>query len=201
MSIPTRTLDDASRAFGPAGVRADELPSVRELFELVHRQMRGFVGPRPELDDLVQTAFWELRGALQSFEGRASVATFSHAVCYRVWLMLLRWTSRWLRRFAFTLQGELPEAPHESPGPLELLQQRERHQRLYRALETITPKRRAVLVMHDLGGLSIEEIAEVVSAKPATVRSRLRDGRKLLGVALRADAYFGDEACSKETDP
>jgi RNA polymerase sigma-70 factor (ECF subfamily) len=201
LSNPTRTIDEASAAFRAAGVRAEELPTARELFELVHRQMRGFVGPRPDLDDLVQTAFWELREALERFQGRASVATYSHAVCYRVWLKHLRWTSRWLRRFAFTLQGELPETSHDSPGPLELMQQRERYQRLYRALETITPKRRAVVVMHDLGGLSIEEIAEVVSAKPATVRSRLRDGRKLLGVALRADPYFGDEACSKEENP
>jgi RNA polymerase sigma-70 factor, ECF subfamily len=201
LSTPLRTLDEVSRDFRAAGARADGLPSARELFELVHRQMRGFVGPRPELDDLVQTAFWELQGALERFEGRASVSTFSHAVCYRVWLKHLRWTSRWLRRFAFSAHGELPETPHDFPGPLELLQQRERHQRLYRALDTIAPKRRAVLVMHDLGDMSIEEIAEVVSAKPATVRSRLRDGRKLLGVALRADAYFGDEACSKEMDP
>jgi hypothetical protein len=38
----------------------------------------------------------------------------------------------------------------------------------------------------------------VVGANLNTVRSRLRDGRRLLAQALERDPYFGDGACSEE---
>lgn len=80
----------------------------------------------------------------------------------------------------------------------ELLEQRERAGRLRQALEQVSPKRRLVVVLHDLEELELEEIAAIVGANLHTVRSRLRDGRRLLAQALERDPYFGDGACSEE---
>ena len=52
-------------------------------------------------------------------------------------------------------------------------------------------------MLHDLDELEIDEIAVIVGANPLTVRSRLRDGRKLLARALENDPYFGSEACKE----
>ncbi len=80
----------------------------------------------------------------------------------------------------------------------ELLEQRERAARLRQALEQVSPKRRLVVVLHDLEELELDENAAIVGANLHTVRSRLRDGRRLLAQALERDPYFGDGACSEE---
>ena len=43
------------------------------------------------------------------------------------------------------------------------------------------------MILHDLQAMSVEQIADIVSAHPNTVRSRLRDGRKRLAEELRRD--------------
>jgi len=83
-------------------------------------------------------------------------------------------------------------------APDDRVEEQRRAQRLRRALEELSPKRRDVIVLHEIEGLSIEEIAQIVGAAPVAVRSRLRDGRKMLATILANDPYFGDEACRME---
>jgi RNA polymerase sigma-70 factor (ECF subfamily) len=61
---------------------------------------------------------------------------------------------------------------------------------VYEALDRLPPAKRAVLVMHDLEGLSFSEIALAVGANERTLRSRLRDGRRKLAEQLRNDPLF-----------
>ena len=170
-----------------------------EVFALVYKQMRALTACRSrDLDDLVQIAAERALRALDSFEGRADLSTWTYRICYRTLLTHQRSHGRWLRRFI--LDNETVEAADESLGADESLEQHERARRLRAALASLSPKHRAVVVLHDLEGLSVVEIAEVVSAKHNTVRSRLRDGRRALSRALADDPYFGEEACRSGGD-
>jgi RNA polymerase sigma-70 factor (ECF subfamily) len=172
-----------------------------ELFALVYRQMRGFAGLSQDIDDLVQIALEQVVRGRPTFGARAAISTWTHQICYRTWLKHRRWYGRWLRRFSLTDDGTLPEPGGSELATVDALEQREREKRLHAALERISPKRRAVVVLHDLQGLGVEEIALIVEAPPLTVKSRLRDGRKLLTQALADDPYFGEAAARKEPQP
>ncbi len=50
--------------------------------------------------------------------------------------------------------------------------------RCYRILDTLPPKKRTVLVLHEIQGLDIKEIAAIVKAPQVTVRTRLHYARK-----------------------
>ena len=50
------------------------------------------------------------------------------------------------------------------------------------------------MILHDLEGLPLGEVVEIVGANLLTVRSRLRDGRRRLLAELAGDPYFGDGA-------
>lgn len=169
-----------------------------EIFGLVYRQMRSLVGRRPEFDDLVQTAAEQTLRSLGSFEGRSKLSTWTYRICYLTLLKHERWYRRWLRRFALAEPADLVEMPQQAPGTDADFEKMERSARLRRAIERLSAKRRAVVILHDLEGLSIEQIAGVVRANALTVRSRLRDGRQALSTILSNDAYFGDEACRRE---
>jgi RNA polymerase sigma-70 factor (ECF subfamily) len=169
------------------------------LLSLIYRQIRALRPHAADIDDLVQTAAEQALRALPSFERRSKLSTWTYRICYLTLLKHERWYRRWLRRFALTVAGELPEsatADHAAGVELEL---RERAARLHVALGQLSPKRRTVLVLHDLEGLTIDEVALVVSANPRTVRSRLRDARTALARLLAKDPYFGESACQESS--
>jgi RNA polymerase sigma-70 factor (ECF subfamily) len=185
-----------------APVRREASPAAtaEEVFALVYRQMRTLAGRR-DVDDLVQRAAEHAIRGLPSFEGRSQLATWTFRICYLTLKKHERWYRRWLRRFALTEDGELPEAAADGPRGEEAVEKHERLARLRRAMDELSPKRRAVLVLHDIEGLSVDEIASIVRAAPVAVRSRLRDGRKALARLLAGDPYFGEVARGKEGEP
>ncbi len=74
------------------------------------------------------------------------------------------------------------------------MQELERAKKLHHALDTLPPAKRAVLVLHDLEGLEMKEVAGIVGTNERTVRSRLRDGRKKLADLLGDDPLFQEAA-------
>jgi RNA polymerase sigma-70 factor (ECF subfamily) len=198
-------LDAVAAADGPPAAEQAR-PTVTddaradEVFALVYRQIRRLAGPR-DADELAQVAALQALRSLPSFEGRSQLATWTFRICYLTVRKHDRWYRRWLRRFTLTDDGELPEGVAEGAQGDERLARSEGLARLQAALSRLSPKRRAVLVLHDLEGLSTEQVAEVVGASPAAVRSRLRDGRKALAVLLSEDPYFGDRACRRKESP
>jgi RNA polymerase sigma-70 factor (ECF subfamily) len=199
-------LQDSSVFAPPLVAEVDGRPSrhVRapastqaEIFDLVYRQVRMLAGHR-DVDELAQAAAEQAIRSLPSFEGRSALSTWTYRICYLTVRKHDRWYRRWLRRFTLTSDGELPERSVEAPSADDDLARSERASRLRAALMLISPKQRAVVILHDLEGLEIGAIADVVGANPIAVRSRLRDGRKSLARALASDSYFGDEACRRE---
>jgi RNA polymerase sigma-70 factor (ECF subfamily) len=166
-----------------------------EVFALVYRQIRKLAGSR-DIDELTQAAAEQAIRSLPRFAARSSLSTWTFRICYLTVRKHDRWYRRWLRRFALTADGELPDRAAELEAAADdHLVSGERAERLRAALSMLSPKRRAVVVLYDLEGCSVEEIATIVGAHPRAVRSRLRDGRKALAEALSSDPYFGVEAC------
>jgi RNA polymerase sigma-70 factor (ECF subfamily) len=193
-------IEDPDAPLVPCAAQASQgdVATADALFPLVYRQMRAICGGRvQDLDDLVQTALEQTLRALPGFEGRAKLSTWVYRICYLTLLKHRRWYRRWLRRFELTWDGDMPELPSEAHAGTAT-EAAERSERLRGALERLSPKRRAVLVLHDLEGLDVNEIAEIVEANPLTVRSRLRDGRRDLAKVLADDPYFGDAVCEVE---
>jgi RNA polymerase sigma-70 factor (ECF subfamily) len=56
----------------------------------------------------------------------------------------------------------------------------------HQALATLTPEHRAVVGLHYLEGLTVDQIAERVGARPGTVKSRLHYGVAELRAAYEA---------------
>lgn len=185
--VATREPSPRSPALAAAKLRA-------EVFGLVYRQMLALAGRSQDFDDLVQMAAEQVFRSLANFEHRCAPETWTYRICYHTLLKQRRWYRRWIRRFTLA-QADDPVI--EAADRSDRLEQRERAARLYAALDQLSERRRTVVVLHDLDGLDVEEIAIIVGANANTVRSRLRDGRKLLALALQGDPYFGDEACRK----
>jgi RNA polymerase sigma-70 factor, ECF subfamily len=163
-----------------------------ELLSLLYRQMRALAGPRQDLDDLVQAAAERALKALDRFEGRCSLSTFTYGIVYRTLLDQQRWYRRFQRRFTLDTREEPEDLafPRSSETDLREL---ERARRLYAALDQLPNEKRATLILHDLEGLDVAEVAAISGANELTVRSRLRDAHKKLADLLRKDPLFDPE--------
>jgi RNA polymerase sigma-70 factor (ECF subfamily) len=65
--------------------------------------------------------------------------------------------------------------------------------RVWQALDRLPPRRRAVLVMHELDGLTVRDIASLLRINPVTIRWHLSRGRRELARVLRVEAGEADE--------
>jgi RNA polymerase sigma-70 factor (ECF subfamily) len=163
-----------------------------ELLALLYRQMRALAGPRQDLDDLVQAAAERAIKALERFEGRAALSTFTYGIVYRTLIDHQRWFRRFQRRFTFDPR-EAPDDPTFPRSSETDLRELERARRLYVALDELPKEKRATLILHDLEGLDVSEVATISGTNELTVRSRLRDAHKKLADILRKDPLFDPE--------
>jgi RNA polymerase sigma-70 factor, ECF subfamily len=187
-------VQSALELTAPGRPLADTLTreSPDELLALLYRQMRALAGPRDDLDDLVQAAAERALKALERFEGRSSLSTFTYGIVYRTLIDQQRWFRRFQRRFSLDSREEPEELvfPRSSETDLREL---ERARRLYAALDELPNEKRATLILHDLEGLDVARVASISGANERTVRSRLRDAHKKLAEILRQDPLFDPE--------
>ena len=144
------------------------------------------------LDDLISEGNVGLMKALERFERRSSLATFTYGIVYRTLIDHQRWYRRFSRRFA----AEAAEEPEDFAFPRNSesdLRELERARRLYAALDKLPAEKRAALILHDLEGLDVADVAAISGANELTVRSRLRDAHKKLAELLRQDPLFDPE--------
>ncbi len=126
-------------------------------------------------------------GAGQSF------ASWLYRIAANLTLDELRRRGRW-RLFSWDLfkprsaQESTSEAvydpPSGEPDAPALLESRENIQRVRRALDTLPPHWRMILVLREYQDLPYEEIAEILRVPLGTVRSRLARAREQLRLAL-----------------
>jgi RNA polymerase sigma-70 factor (ECF subfamily) len=144
---------------------------------LVAANLYRVLGDRSELDDLVQEVFVIAFRGMAKFRGDARLSTWLYRICVNVALGKLRTKSRKPPPVP-TAEPIEAEADESTVSPLRLLERREDVQRVYRALEHLAPKKRVVLVLHEIEGFDIKEIADIVQAPLVTVRTRLHYARK-----------------------
>src|SRR5262245_15871118 len=136
--------------------------------------------------ELAQDAMVKVLQGLETYNGRSRLSTWMIRVTINCCLSHLR--RQRLRR-----HGSL-EGPLEVTAPLELapagrVQQFETRRALQRALGTLEPEARAVLVLRDLQDLEYHRIAEVLEVPVGTVKSRLFRARLALRAAIEVELH------------
>ncbi len=192
------------------------------LYTLCYRM----TGHRELAADVCQDAFLKIIQGLDSYDGRAQLATWMTRITINACLSRLR--SEKLRRHT-SLDLELTGSSADSTmgGPLwrsvaqirepeagEGVDTNEDRARLQWALGQLDPEQRAIILLRDQRGLDYEQIGEVLSIAIGTVKSRLFRARAALREVLerqekaflpfRAPGHPGDtsaELSGEVSDP
>jgi len=159
----------------------------------VHRVVFRLLGPSDELEDIVQEVFLQVYRSINNFRGQAKFSTWLHRVAVNVTLQHLR-----RRRSTISIRpddrvGERLTDESLTRTPHEHYETTDRVRAVYQVLDELSPKKRAVLVMHDMEGKSAKEVAELVGAPIFTVRTRLFYARREFYKKIVAHpAFAGD---------
>jgi RNA polymerase sigma-70 factor (ECF subfamily) len=179
---------DPDRALVERALAGDE-SAFKQLFarhrDDASRVVYRMLGPSPEVEDVVQDVFLHVYRSLHTFRGDSRFSTWLYRLAVNVTRMHLR-KRKSRPRFA---DVDVPETPSEDQrvlDPGEEVDQRKRIRALYDVLETLSEKKREVLVMHDFDGVAAKEIAESLDIPVLTVRTRLFYARKELYTAMRS---------------
>lgn len=185
VTTPASRGDIVKRARGGDG------SAFQELYALHHRQVArqlAFLVPRAELEDVLQDVFIEVFRSIRRFEGKSAFSTWLYRIAVHVALKARRKHTR--SRLDFV--EDLPEQTDDRPTPDATSLSAERQIRVEQCLEQLAPKKRAVLVMHDIQGIEAARIAEILETNVFTVRTRLFYARRELEILAKNDPALSD---------
>lgn len=191
-------LDDA----GLVQAHADGDPDAFGILFNRHRDRLWAValrttGHREDAADALQEAMISAYSRLAEFRGEAMVTTWLHRIVVNASLDRLR---RNKVRAAQPLPDDLEEyagrgaVVADTSGPhdpeLEAVRSDQRSAVLA-ALSALPPDQRAALVLVDMEGYPVEEVARMLGCPTGTVKSRCARGRQRLATILRETGVTG----------
>jgi RNA polymerase sigma-70 factor (TIGR02960 family) len=202
-----------------ARARAGDEEAFRELTEPHRRELQAhcyrILGSVQDAEDLVQETLLAAWRGLGAFEGRSSVRTWLYRIATNRCLNALRARSRrprevqpmnelpeptgrtepiWVQPYPDVLLEELPD---RSPGPEARYEARESVELAFIiALQGLPPRQRAALVLRDVLGFRIAEVAEMLDTSEASVKGALQRAR----AALEARPLSADREQAPEPD-
>jgi RNA polymerase sigma-70 factor (ECF subfamily) len=165
-----------------------EAAAFRQLFlrhrTEVARLVFRMVGPRSDLEDIIQEVFLQVHRSLKDFRGQSKFTTWLHRVTVNVVLMHRR-AARSRPQLVYPQPDE--SQPDTRLAPDEDVARLERMRAFRRVIEKLAEKKRTVFVLHELEGLSPAEISKIVGAPVLTVRTRLFYARRELSEMLQEE--------------
>jgi RNA polymerase sigma-70 factor (ECF subfamily) len=155
----------------------------RTLFELeaayVFRSLRRLGVSPADLEDMAHEVFLAVHGQLGAYDRSRPLRPWLFAFVFRIASHYRRKARR---------ETDLEDADNVADGAAAAdvqLEAEAKRQLVVAALDRIELERRAVFVLHELDGITCQEIARVLGIPLGTVYSRLRLARDDFSVAVR----------------
>ena len=168
----------------------------------MYRLAFGILGDASEAEDVLQESYLQAFLNFSLFRGQSGVDTWLASIVRNRAIDSLR--ARRMRRAACTLEADLPGADDADCSPLERVatpaagsrpeSERERDEVrmvLEEAIALLPDAFRAVFMLREVEGLSLQQTASYLGIPVATVKTRDHRARLLLRASL-GDAFAGD---------
>lgn len=183
----------AAKSALPADPRRAIAELVTRCGPMLHAVVLRLTRNRADADDVVQEAFLSAYKHWSEFRGESQPCTWLHSIAVRAALRRGRRETRrrdvareYARAMPF-MQSRLAAADFPSAS-LEARELRaDARQRVDAAMRDVAEPFRSALVLKEIAGMSVDDVAMVLGVKAATVKTRLHRGRLLLRAALLSD--------------
>lgn len=135
-----------------------------------------YAASQPDREDLFQEVFLKVHRALPRFRGESKIETWIYRLTVNTAIDHLKKQRRYdgLKRVleGFGLvKAEAPEPPADEA--------------VWKPLEKLNPRQRAILIMADVEEKKLEEISRILDIPLGTVKSNLNRGREIVRKELK----------------
>src|SRR3981189_946433 len=169
--------------------REGDLPAYDELVkryqERIYATVYHMTANHEDANDLAQEAFIKAFQALKSFKGGSSFYTWVYRIAVKKTINFLKQRKNKAQMSLDDLDFNVEHDPDlvaliSEKTPRREVNLAELQEKLNAALQKLSEPHRLVVTLHDVQGLSHEEIAKIVDCNIGTVRSRLFYARQQL---------------------
>jgi RNA polymerase sigma-70 factor (ECF subfamily) len=165
------------------------------------RYVRSVVRDAAEAEDLTQETFLRAYRARNSLRDRDAMLPWLYSVATHVCLDRLRQRTRHARARSH-VDPEGVSQPDPDPSAGRIVEQEEMGECVEAYVSQLSDAYRAVLLMHDVKGLTAREIGALLGDSTGSVKIRLHRARKQLQAALETGCEFThDERGTLVCDP
>ena len=159
-----------------------DMKAFRELYERylgqVTRTVGRYLGPRPEVEDVIQEVFVELHNSLDKVSDYDAFGGWVYRVARNVAISHVRQSPQ---SVDFVTLQTLKEPTNQ----WSKLAAREKVRALYAAMDCLSEKQREAVIMYEIDGNTLQEIADQTDNSINTIASRVRRGREQLSKIIK----------------
>jgi RNA polymerase sigma-70 factor (ECF subfamily) len=150
----------------------------------VHGLAMRLLDDREEAEDAIQETLLRAHAHLPAFRGSSSFATWFYRIAANACRDALRRRVVRERAIAFSRIDRLWADERYAVDPERIVLAAENQQVIERALGRLPPLYRATVLLHEVDGLTLKEIATLLQTPLPTVKSRLQRARTALVTLL-----------------
>ena len=143
-------------------------------------------GSREEAEDLLQESYFKAYKYFHQLRDQDKFKEWIFQITANQFKNFLRKKKKENTFYQDDSEHQFNEPEKVFRNPDELCYQRDRSVTVQKALEMISPKMRSVLVLFEIEGYSIEEVADTLRISRGTVKSRLHYARRKLREILES---------------
>lgn len=167
---------------------------IQQYGDRVYNYARRMVSHPQDAEDIAQEVFIRAFTNIAQFDGRSQLSTWLFRIATNLCIDYHRRKNRRIVALSLTSEeenheGEEISVPDESANALDQVLSRELQQVVERAVESLSPKLKPVLLLYDMEGMAYEEISKALSLPLGTVKSRLFLARNQVKQAV--EQYLG----------
>ena len=171
--------------------REGEELAATELFrsqkKRVHATLYRVIGSNRDMEDLLQETFIQVFRSLHSYRGEAKLSTWIDRIAARV---AYKYLSK--RKGVPTPIELVVENESTMPPPLHQVAARAAIERLYVALDDLSPTLRVAFALFEIDGRSMAEVGELVGCTKTTAKLRVWRARRSLLKAAQSDPVLSE---------
>lgn len=173
---------------------------MRRTYRKVYNMAYRLSGNRADAEDLTQEAYFRAYRSFDSYEESKPFENWIFRIVTRLFLDLLRYRRRRVQTVSYDVPLQADgtddqvylDTADERDNPEETLLRSALSEAMERALLSLSPRQRLLVVLADIEGIAYQDIAEMLDTPVGTIRSRLHRIHKTL--RSRLEKYDAERA-------
>ncbi len=175
-------------------IRSEDISTLYEnYYQQIYRYALSLVHDPAEADDLAQETFLRAFSRLDSLRDPAALTAWLYRIATNVCLDRIRQRAHSTPIESETALDDVDAADPDAPKLQQIVERSEMGACVQRYLASLSDSYRAVILLHDLHGLTGPEVAGILDVSLANVKVRLHRARRKLQSQLEEGCAFSHD--------